>query len=326
MTIRDYLSKHGRTARANGIGRALYEAGTEAAMKAAQPIAQAKSTPIWADEWDVCLVLDGCRFDLWRDVAAQTDWLAGDGGQWSVGSASPEWLSNTFHPRHSDHLEQAGYVTANPFSGKSGREIAALDGDTFPLVGGALAYLDEVWRDEWPKGDDLPTVGPEALTERGLWAWEHRDVDQLVVHYMQPHIPFRSRREWCKGWDLDGFGTGGGHAEKDDWHRVRDGEIGRREFWSAYQDNLQWVLGEVQQWQRAIDGRVLVTSDHGNAMGEWGQWSHPPESGNPVLRRVPWEILEGSGVGSDRTATAPPESYGDAATDVDARLDALGYK
>lgn len=317
MTIRDYLKKHATTAREDGVPTALSNAAAEAGWRGLAPLATWRGTPIWAGDWDICLVLDACRHDLWCEVEG---WAP---SRYSVGSASPEWMTNTFARRYDEKVSSTAYVTANPFSAKDGDETAALDADLFPLADRGFAHLDEVWRDRWGDGE-LPTVDPATLTDRAMWAWDHADADQLVVHYMQPHVPFRARPEWCDGWDLDGFGTGGGRG-KDDWHRVRDGEIGREEMWAAYADNLEWVLEEVARWTETTEATILVTSDHGNAMGEWGQWGHPPHSGNPVLRRVPWVTLEGRAMRQRAYDAAPPEQTA-VADGVDERLSALGYQ
>lgn len=330
MAISDFIRKQARIARDDGPVAAIRRGASEAAFRACTAAMPLVTTPIWAGEWDVCLVLDACRADLFREVAPEYGWLPDTPStSWSVGSASPEWIGHTFGDRHSGEWSTAGYVTANPFSGKRGDELGVLDPDVYPLSDRGLGYLDEVWRDQWPCGPDLPTVAPGVLTDRALWTWRRREqvgIDRLVVHYMQPHIPFRSRPEWCDGWDLEGFGTGGGKG-KDSWHQVRDGEIEAGAFWAAYRDNLRWVLGEVARWYRGTEARILITSDHGNGMGEWGVWSHPPRNAAPALRRVPWVTVQGVNVWEPQIEPAgdPPVTAGSERA-VDEQLEALGYK
>jgi len=325
MTISDYLQKQRRIVRQRGVIATIRSAGLEAVTKGLWPAARQLETPIWAGEWDICLVLDGCRVDTWRRIAPEYGFENGQTAV-SVGSASMEWLAETFGARYRTQWSAAGYVTANPFSGERGGESRFLRSSASPLAEHGLVYLDEVWRDQW-QPRELPTVPPDILTGRGLYAWQQRDrlgVDRLVVHYMQPHTPFRSRTEWTAGWALDGFSTGDGRG-KDDWAKVRDGEIEREAFLEAYRDNLRWVLGEVQRWARTVDATILVTSDHGNALGEWGEWGHPAGSANPVLRRVPWCQVDacGEGVESLSVPGSPPVVAG--GTDVEEQLAALGY-
>lgn len=323
MTLRDYAAKHLTSARRHGVRTTVKRAASEAVLKTAAPLARRRATSIWSTDWDICLVLDGCRADTYSEVMGR------DGSAWSVGSASPEWISHTFHPRHNDELDTVGYVSANAFTGKDGTETRALNPAVFPLEV-RLGYLDEVWRDRWNPTGELPTVSPTDMTARGMWAWQHRDrldIDQLIVHYMQPHVPFRQRPEWTAGWDLDGFGTGGGKG-KNDWKKVRDGELPRDEFLEAYRDNLEWVLEDVHRWLDTVDGCVLVTADHGNAIGELGQWGHPPRSANPAVRRVPWDrhVVRGDGVTVGEVPGDPPVVGESGAAVPTERLAALGYR
>jgi hypothetical protein len=329
MSLQDFITKEYRLAKEQGLRTAIDQATSEVAMKALNPVADYKSTPIWDADFDVCLVLDACRYDLWEEVTSQTIKLNEQtGSKWSVGSASPEWISKTFAPQYDQEVALTGYVTANPFSSKQGSENRFVDQAVYPLESRGFAYLDEVWQDAWPASDELPTVDPATLTARAFWAYKNRDMDKLVVHYMQPHIPFKKQPEWTDGWESTGtFGEPAKNADtKDDWHKVRDGEIPEDEFWNAYVANLEWVLHEVERWIRKTDARILVTSDHGNAMGEYGQWGHPPGSANPALRKVPWVSVDGANMQpiNDSEVEQPPQTSD--SDSIDEQLAALGYK
>lgn len=64
-------------------------------------------TSIWADEWYICCVLDGCRADTFQSV-----WEGAARSRWSVASTSQTWIERTF--KRTD-LDDVGYVTGNPF-------------------------------------------------------------------------------------------------------------------------------------------------------------------------------------------------------------------
>jgi hypothetical protein len=335
MSLTDFARKEIKIAHRHGPHVALRNGLQEAAMKAMAPYARRQATPIWAVDWDVCLVLDACRWDLWQEVAGNLRYTAelwreakqfplarNADSRWSVGSASPEWMSQTFADEYVDEISRTAYVTANPFSGKDGSSHTYVDSEVFPLASQPFARLDEVWRDSWPMSDGLPTVNPATLTERGFHAYHHANAERVVCHYMQPHIPFKTQPKWIEGWDLAEFGSGGGRG-KDIWLQLRDRELSRDEVWDAYAANLEWVLTEVQRWYEQTDARILITSDHGNSLGEYGQWSHPPGSANPYLRKVPWVLVDGVG-DNDVPKQAPPEET--VTADVSDRLDALGYR
>jgi len=323
------------------------------------------ATPLWADEWDVCCVLDGCRVDLMREVAR-------DGHEalpspeavetrWSVGSQSAEWMDRTFGQRYHEEMARTAYLTGNPFTSQPADHILVTSGEVLPLDADAFGLLYEAWRDEWVD-DEISTIPPEALTDAAIAMWRRRealDIDRVLVHYMQPHAPFRSRPDLFLGTaDVESWGvleddndgkeeldreaipdedleiidqlSGEDDIVKDVWTRVRDGEIPRSEVWAAYRDNLQWVLDDLTRLLANCDGRITFTSDHGNAAGEFGVWSHPPGTPLPVLRRVPWVDQQGADRGTadpvlpERIRTADPDPEG--SDDVDARLAALGYR
>jgi len=37
-----------------------------------------------------------------------------------------------------------------------------------------------------------------------------------------------------------------------------------------------------------LEGEIIVTADHGELLGENGEWGHPIGSEKPALRGVPW--------------------------------------
>ncbi|MEF8887236.1 MAG: hypothetical protein V5A30_05465 [Haloarculaceae archaeon] len=295
-------------------------------------------TPVWEREWDICCVLDGCRVDLMREVAGEHRAVPGGSVEsvWSVGSQSAEWMDVTFGPAHREELARTAYVTGNPFTAQSADHVLVTSGETLPLDPDEWGLLYEAWREEWVD-DRISTIPPDPLTDAALAVWNRRaelGVDRVLVHYMQPHAPFRSRPEWFLGTaDIESWGQirgsggdGGDDSEsqaaetaaltelspeelaelerlseaetdgiKDPWTRLRDGELPREEFWAAYRDNLRWVLDDVARLLEGTTARVALTSDHGNAAGEWGVWSHPPGVPIPALRKVPWVSRRGTG-------------------------------
>lgn len=292
-----------------------------------------KRDPIWSREWDVCCVLDACRVDTFQQVASETSWLdeRDVSTMWSVGSASPEWIDRTFAPEFDDHLETAAYITANPFSAKPEERAAGARSGTLPLDSNRFAVLNEVWRHGW-EHDPISTVPPRTLTDRVIDVWRRREefgVERVVVHYMQPHIPFRSRPEWFgERENLDIFGEGTKEAGTSPWKRVRDGETPRDEFLRAYRDNLSWVLEDVDILRHNLDADIALTSDHGNGIGEWGVWSHPPESPFACVRKVPWTVVRGRDLGEYEPDPGVGERDQEDVEDdgVLDRLAALGYR
>ena len=98
-----------------------------------------------------------------------------------------------------------------------------------------------------------------------------------------------------------------------------------RDLWEAYRDTLEWGLDSVDVLRQNCKATIALSADHGNGMGEWGVWSHPPGSPVPALRKVPWVTVPGT---DERTVE--PESIADTTSadeelSVEERLTALGY-
>jgi len=276
---------------------------------------------VFEREWDVLVLLDACRVDLMAEVATEYDWLPSPtdvetGAIDSVAGSSKEWMRRTFTPAHAATLEQTAYVTGNPFS-------AAVLGDEHPL-----GLLDEVWRYAWD--DDAGTIRPEPITDRAIRVCRSGEFDRVIVHYMQPHVPFLERPDLHAGYRPAHWGSPGSVVDPDEagldaWGRVRRGELDRDEVWAAYADNLRIGLASMATLRRNVDGTLIVSSDHGNAMGELGIWGHPDKPVSSV-RRVPWIELEARDE-TTRQPTLEAESDRDreVSVDVQDRLTSLGY-
>ncbi len=270
-------------------------------------------------EWDVLVLLDACRVDLLAEVAPEYDWLPSPaeieaGSIDSVAGSSKEWMRRTFTRAHAATLEETAYVTGNPFS-------AEMLGDEHPL-----GLLDEVWRYAWD--DDLGSIRPEPITDRAIAVGRSGEYDRVIVHYMQPHVPFLEHPDLHAGYRPENWGSPDSVVDPDEagldvWGRIRRGELDEDEVWAAYADNLRIGLESVATLRRNVDGRLVVSADHGNATGELGIWGHPDR---PVssIRRVPWVELEARDEAT-RRPTLERESRRAVDPDVQERLRSLGY-
>jgi hypothetical protein len=271
----------------------------------------------WERDWDVLVVLDGLRVDLARDVV--DDEVA---SVWSPASTSIDWINRHFADEYRDEWERTAYVTANPFASHDTTDAKSAD-----LHEKNIGYFDPVYERAFGDVDGITTTPPEAVTDAAIYAWRTADVDQMIVHYMQPHQPFIGRSDWESVYsNLENLAGEVNQGGPDVWHRCRDGKLDRNDVWNAYRDNLQWVLDDVEsRLLRNVDARAALSADHGNGMGEWGVWSHPPGSIAPAVRKVPVWFREAS---DERTVVPPVPETGETASQADAdisQLQALGY-
>lgn len=233
---------------------------------------------IFEEDWDTLLILDGCR----RDTFESTVEIPGKyQTRKSRGSTTVEFLRGNVADRE---LWDTVYVTANP---QFYRHQKSLKGKFYETI--------NIWRDSgWD--ETYGTVLPETVTQKAIEAHEEHPNKRILVHYIQPHYPFLTEEtSFDKGF-IEERGGGSG----DFWTRMFTGElqINTERIEALYRENLEIVLSHVEQLLEAIEGRTVVTSDHGNMMGERAspipirEWGHPNGLYTDELISVPWLIIE----------------------------------
>lgn len=259
---------------------------------------------VYEREWDTLVILDACRVDLMREVVGEYQFIEAVDSFESVGSMSEEWMRKTFTTEYKSEMARTAYVTANVFS----EEV---------LEEAMFQTLDEVWQYAWDDGTG--TIPPRPVTDRAVDVARNEDHERLIVHYMQPHHPFVGD-ERIETVEADPFGRGSGRTAVD---ALRRGELSHDVFWAAYRSNLETVIDEVSILLDNHDAeRVAITSDHGDALGEWGIYDHPAGCLHPVVKNVPWVETTATDTGEYE----PDVETGDPSeTDVESRLRSLGY-
>lgn len=321
MTLADWMEESRDRFRTLPPGEAARESAVALVNGAARrTIDGVLGDSVWDRDWDILVVADAARVDLAREVIPQYEALPDSAdSRWSEASCSLDWIDRVFDDKRA---RDAGYVTANPFSGHEVEGTMSVD----LREGTDVGYLDEVWRDGWQEARGVETVPPETVTDRAIWAWRRRDqldIDRLIVHYMQPHQPFYARSAWTESeTNLANLMEPGREAGFCVWEETRQGRFDREEVWDAYTSNFEWVLDDVtERLLQNADAQVAMTADHGNGMGEWGMWGHPPGAVTPQIRKVPWVPVQAVDH-QTVTGTAPPT---DDEVAVEDRLGALGY-
>lgn len=238
---------------------------------------------VTSEEWDNLLVLDACRADLFEEVA-DLERFDDYRRVTSVGSMTREWTERNFAGRS---FGDTVYVTANPFTNQ--------------VAGESFHELYSVWRERFDGDERTVLPGPVVDTARRA-SDEHPDKRQ-IVHFMQPHHPFvgHDRLRELTEWDLHAIAEDGAQPDHphSPYEAVEMGLVDHDTVWDAYSDNLELGLDAALDLAADLDGRTVVTADHGNMLGEraWPVpmriYGHPPAVRSPHLTRVPWAIIDG---------------------------------
>mgnify|MGYP000229969934 CR=1 FL=1 len=281
---------------------------------------------IWErGDWDVLVVCDAARVDMTRDLAFRYDLFpdaAGAGSVWSNASCSIDWIRRNWVGRP-EETRRTAYVTANPFADHDDRSAQSAD-----LRDEEIGELRLLYESEWGDiGGGVETVPPGRVTQHAIDVWRRREelgIDRMVIHYMQPHEPFRSRPGWVGGDKLlKNLVEDGATAGSSVYPRVQRGEVSMEALKRAYRDNHRWVFKDINErllWNLDADA-VVVTADHANGLDEWGAWHHPPGRIHPAIRKVPWVPVQAS---DEKNVTPDVDGKG-SGRDLGAQLAALGY-
>ncbi|MFC7070542.1 hypothetical protein [Halobaculum lipolyticum] len=271
---------------------------------------------VFSEPWDVCVILDACRADELERLSGSYDWLGPVGRFPSLASCTWNWVPETVAATPASTLRETEYVAANPFP----EEL------TEP---GTFAAVDPVYAYAWD--DDRGTVLPRAVTDAAIRRWREGPPERLVVHYVQPHVPFLTEDASALGEENFSHDA---ESVRDAWDRVTAGELDRAVAVDRYRRTLETVLADVDLLLSSIDAdRVVVTADHGEAFGESGLYGHPQGIDLPCLTRVPWVETSAADDGRydpaerDRDAVEA-DATDEATTDAEtrSRLRALGYR
>jgi hypothetical protein len=107
-------------------------------------------------------------------------------------------------------------------------------------------------------------------------------------------------------------------------------DISLDEAWDGYMENLSLALNSVKQLLEAVDGKSVITADHGELFGEWVGplpapiYGHTPQIRAEPLIKVPWFIVEGDSRRTVKADVSEQAETGGSQTAKD-RLKDLGY-
>lgn len=272
----------------------------------------AQGIDIFEEDWDNLLILDACRYDMFESQNTISGILE---SRKSRGASTIEFLKANFTDRT---LEDTVYITANPQLYRNREEVRP-----------QLHAVENIWQDDgWDP--EHKTVLPETVTKYAREAADRFPNKRLIVHYIQPHYPFiGSKTTFDKG-HLDNPEEGDDNL----WTQLMRGElkVNKEQIWELYLDNLDRALPAVSDLIDHLQGKTVVTADHGNMVGERAfpfpirEWGHPRGIYTEELVKVPWLVVDGEGRREIEAEQPQQSDQQDIESSVVAeRLEHLGY-
>lgn len=269
-------------------------------------------------EWDTLIILDCSRYDVFANVIE----FEGDlSNEQSVASATGNFVRRNFEGRT---VHDVVYLSANPIVGSNAHFM-----DIHKLVG---IWAGEKRRQKRGQENPWALVDPIPVVEKAIELHEQYPRKRHVVHFLPPHTPHLVR---------DGESLSPDSPYRN-YEAVRSGAVDAETMREVYAENLEHVIAELEPLVDRIEGKVVITGDHGELLGEgmprwmklahtrwrndWRKydWGHYADVDVPELRDVPWLELP---VESRRVTVAETPEADDFDTEsIQDRLETLGYR
>ena len=278
-------------------------------------------TRVVDEEWDFLIILDACRYDYFERIYA--GFLEGDLSKAiSVGGSTVEWRDNSFPGTY----EEIVYVSSNPYVNSVSRIKGFLGSEHFGRV---YDVWTGGWDET--RGTVLPETVNDAAIEAIAGNKNRRFIIHYLQPHA-PYLGVETDARGFPMPDVVGDNVLAGVNAGEDvpafkawlfktlsrvFYRVpllgqnptwRLRELlrmepaspmdavrrigGNRALREAYEENLRLVLARVADLLPFLRGRIVITADHGEYLGEEGRYSHWSGSESPILREVPWLVID----------------------------------
>lgn len=276
-----------------------------------------KEINIMDEKWDYLIILDACRYDYFLNNYKK--YLHGKLKKvLSTACCTREWCEKSFKERYNDVV----YISANPIINSK------IEVKGFKAKNHFFKIID-VWA--WGWNEYLGTVPPNKVNEAVKKFIDIYPDKKFIIHYLQPHEPYLGSIHSI-GFSRPISGTVLGGLQSDGINNLLElflrvlsflfkqfNLFGNRPSWKireflnlppatpmdavrrklgdaglrlSYEKNLRIVLKYVEKLLGELSGTIIITSDHGELLGEKGSYSHGLKCIDPLLREIPWFIVE----------------------------------
>lgn len=272
------------------------------------------------EDWNYLIVLDACRYDYF--AAIYKDFLSGALEKViSLGTTTIEWCRKNF----TKHYDDVVYVSANPYI-NSIQEIKGFKANShfFKVIDVWRLCWNEKLGTVHPKDVNkfakiavntykdkhvivhylqphAPYIGYEKIIGNGGFPKPEISSGKVLQHVNK--YKYGSFTEsFIK--TLSTLARYGKFTDEFIWNTLNvlnlppyspmDAArrvLGKDGLRIAYCHNLTLVLKYVSRLLNELSGKVIITSDHGELLGEEGKYSHTSRSFHPKLIEVPWLVL-----------------------------------
>lgn len=215
-------------------------------------------------DWDTLIILDACRWDMFEKVNN----IPGESQEVNSGAFNTSsWYKTHWNP---ENAKNTILISAQPMAWWI--KINENFHSSFLVKG----------KDDW--------MNPKPTIDKAL-SLDKLD-QRLLIHLIPPHLPYQGlkgkefinrigKKEGDGLWDVK-FGKNSiqdiieNYGRDGNWDELR----------TYYIENIEFVLPEIKRYIENTVRKVVVTSDHGELLGEKDFYGHSHE--HHILMEVPW--------------------------------------
>ncbi len=276
---------------------------------------------VMQERWDYLIILDACRYDYFERI--WQNYLQGSlEKRKSIASTTIEWRNKSFREYHPDVI----YISANPYitsvapvKGFSAKEhfykvydlvlnnwdsrkctvlpetVTKRAIDIINANSDKRAIIHYIQPHEPYLGCAAADVSVKRPQPRQPWALEQIDQDSTKFKISNCILKTLSGILYWLGirgnlliWRLREFMAMPPANPMDAVRR----EYGKELLRQAYKENLEIVLKHVATLVDTLQGRIVITADHGEALGERGCYGHWSRARIKSLVEIPWLVID----------------------------------
>ena len=247
-------------------------------------------------EWDNLIILDACRYDVFKNLYLKKKNKGTLHKMLSIGTHTVEFLLKSFKKEKYDDIV---YLTSTPYVDMYCKN--------------KFHKIISVWKDGWDP--QYFTVLPETMYYYAFDALVNYPNKRLIIHFMQPHFPYigYSRDDLKENFkenikkkkriqidDQKDFYNTKFKKNPFSIYTIRLFRLLKNEFQiNCYIKNLKLVLPFVERLIEILPGTTVVTSDHGEAFGDKIHpllpikfYGHDFNIRIPSLVNIPWLLIK----------------------------------
>lgn len=248
------------------------------------------------EDWDILVVLDACRIDTLKETSPFDSEIHAAVTQ---GPNTGTWYRQNFADMDNDNII---YLSGNP---------AAADADVANTFFKFEDCYNKYWDDNIKTLNGEGTVDPQKLARTAIYYNKEYPDKRIVAHFLQPHTPFVDTPATPSNAKYNHAG-------------IRKGKVSAEEIMKATSECLDYLSDALREIKKYTDGEILITADHGDALGEIGVYGHPPWARIEQVTKVPRQIIHGDGRNLE-IDTLPSNFNNNEGVTRDERLKQLGY-